>query len=461
MDTKTKNTANTPEGEKSSTGGADLTVIPSAKARPGGGVGGVTVANPAQGPSGEGPSTAEDDWAGWRIVGSKKIGKPTEKEGRDIKRETLNAKRNMRRKRAIQRARSMRLEGGGPENQAHTAAASAAAPTTVTSGGATKPTAKSVPAGRPGMERSKGKGKDSAEGQANAKRVRPNETFSPKVNLKRQKLNQTRGTKPTSYAAAVATSGSIEVAVTTEARRFISRETATRIEEFLVGKIDEIASGVTASSPSNGPLFRGRPTYREGSLRLICEDERSVQWVINSVEKFEHPERITALRPEEIPRRVHIGIVLPGLESDLTRVGRRLFISNPWADVQRWLAHGVHQQEKHSATFVTFSIPEDLVMEIMARERRLVYLLGSVYVKFKNPKGRYVSTPPGDEESPEPREVQTSTPKKGLQQSEGASTSTQPAQTTAVTEQMDEEELLAGVEMELGGEECQDGVIPF
>lgn len=236
-----------------------------------------------------------------------------------------------------------------------------------------------------------------------------------------------------------------------------------KIEEFLCAKIDEIARAATVTSPTPciGPRFRGRPTYKEGSLRLICEDEASVHWVTKKLEDFEHPEPITALKPDEIPRRVHIGIVLPGLETDLAMVGKRLFVTNPWADIQRWLAHGMHQQEQHSATFVTFSIPEDLVMEIMARERRLGYLLGSVYVKFKDPKGKYVSTPPGDEEPPEEKEMPTSTPKKkGEEQGEGASTSTQPAPTPDA-EQLDEEELLAGVEMELGGEECQDGVIPF
>lgn len=464
MEHNIPNTANPPEGKpegkkpKTIGKGGPVGAIPSTQP---GGDGRVMSGHPAQSTLDVCPAETpvREDWTDWSER-AKEAPQPSAKKDGGAKRAAANAKRNKRRKEARLRERMQQQEGEGPELTA--AISKEPAPLNPGSSvGEVGPTAKPRTAGSSGKGMAKDLGRGNVGGPANAKRGRPNETISPKVDPKRQKLSQSRGPKPKSYAAAVQASESKEIAVTSANRRFITRETAAEIEEFLLAKIDEMAGVATSASVGKGPMFRGRPTYMDGSLRLICEDDRTVTWVRTCLEEFSHPESIIALGPGEIPRRVRIGIVFPGLETDTTLVGKRLFISNPWANVRSWVMHSVHRQEKHSATFMVFSIPEDQVMEIIARERRLCYRLGSVYVKFRDSKGRYVAAPPGNESAPALDEGATSTPQKaGEEQGEGATTSAQPAPIRK-TVQLEEEELLAGVEMELEGEDCQDGVIPF
>lgn len=344
----------------------------------------VTTANPAQITSDEGQV----------VESGRESSQPTEKEVGGSKVQIKNRKRNLRRKQ-VRRQRLLRQEGGGPELQAPTLA-EPAPPTPVTSAGPTKATTKSGPAGTPGTETVKGQGKVQVTGQANAKRVRPNE--NSKVDPKRQQPSLTRDTTLESYAAEATATESTEVALTSAIRRFISRGTASDIEEFLIAKIDELPEIATSSSWS-GPIFLGRPTYKTGRLHLICKDERTVQWLITNLAAFEHPDSIEVIRLGVSKWRVNIGVLLPGLETDVARVSKRLLISNPWADIKSWLVHGLERQERQSATFATFSIPEDVVPEIMARGRRLDYLLGSVYIKFRDSKGRYVTTPPSNEDA--------------------------------------------------------------
>lgn len=316
------------------------------------------------------------------------------------------------------------------------------------------------PMAKPGLSKkpvkeAKGVGKETGKGAASAKRARPNETQSPSGGPKRQKLNQSRGSKPASYAAAVKQSSNIEVAITSQNKRFVTREVATRIERFLEDKIDELA--LNDDPNIDRPAFCGRPLYREGGLRLFCANADTVQWLTESITSFPSNEPLVALKPGEVPNRVRIGILLPHLETDRTLVGRRFGVSNKWANVKQWLVHAMHQQVAHDATFLTLSVPEDIVPGIMERGRVLNYRLGAVYVKFRDDKGRYTDIPPGVQDTADKQAtVATSTPlKAGPSSAGGESMDTGP---NTETVELDEEELLGLKELQLVEKESHDGV---
>ena len=88
---------------------------------------------------------------------------------------------------------------------------------------------------------------------------------------------------------------------------------------------------------------------------------------------------------------------MPGIWNDTRSVGRTLQFQNPWAGVHRWLLHRKDIQQ--TDTFVVVSVPEDTVQTLLQHDRRLGYLLGSVYLKFQGQNGKFTELPPNSAEA--------------------------------------------------------------
>jgi hypothetical protein len=128
-------------------------------------------------------------------------------------------------------------------------------------------------------------------------------------------------------------------------------------------------------------------------------------------------------RPEEIPKRLICEVLLPGVEHDKFPVGRILHFGNKWANVHRWILHFLQVQKNVDATFVKFSIPKDTVQLTLDEDRKLSYLVGTAYVKFKGPGGKYTELPPESQNHTIPNATRPSesTPVKEGTETEGRS----------------------------------------
>ncbi|XP_063389050.1 uncharacterized protein LOC134674828 [Cydia fagiglandana] len=217
----------------------------------------------------------------------------------------------------------------------------------------------------------------------------------------------------------------------------------------------------TSSLPA-GPLFRGKPVWANGSLRLWCENQATLAWLKRSVATItlDEGEKVVVKRQSEVPKRVRCGILFPGVWEDFGEVGRALRYQNPWAEIDRWLLN--RREVQGTETFAVVSVPETVVQPLVSRGRRLGFMLGSVYVKFEGSRGKFREQPPpsstvaidGAAEAPaEPMDtcVTTQAPVDEVQEPELQA----PAQSPSVPEK-DEEELLRDSSGSEG--ECAQGL---
>ncbi|CAH2108834.1 unnamed protein product [Euphydryas editha] len=238
-----------------------------------------------------------------------------------------------------------------------------------------------------------------AKPAVSSKRARLDETVSPRGEHKRPKL--LNRPQPTSYADAAKTDPL--VAVTSATTGHICAASVQLIQ----GKLEEkLLAAMTAAKGEEGPVFLGKPVYDGGVLKLWCSNLKTLEWLKTAVNDIILPtgDRLTVKQMWEVTRRVRCGILLPGVTKDTRAIGGMLRFQNPWAEVDRWLLHSLHPQT--SETFIVVSVPEDLVPVLTEHERRLGYMLGSVYLKFQGPTGKFTES--------SPRRPQTQRPQRAL-----------------------------------------------
>ncbi|XP_061709564.1 uncharacterized protein LOC133519568 isoform X3 [Cydia pomonella] len=145
---------------------------------------------------------------------------------------------------------------------------------------------------------------------------------------------------------------------------------------------------------SPGPIFRGKPIYSNGALRLWCEDETTLSWLkhTTSTINISSGNKIIVKSQRQVEPMVRCGIVLPGIWDDFSLVAKTLRYQNAWAEVDRWKLHRIEKQE--TDTFAVVYVPEILVKKILEHGRRLGFMLGSVYIKFQGSRGKYSELPP-------------------------------------------------------------------
>ncbi|XP_063531884.1 uncharacterized protein LOC134742638 isoform X1 [Cydia strobilella] len=205
------------------------------------------------------------------------------------------------------------------------------------------------------------------------------------VEAKRQKT-ETIGN--ITYAEAVKLG--LIVSITT-LNRYFTPQLSEEFQQQLQARLMEDAR---KSNNSPGPIFRGKPIYSNGALRLWCEDEATLSWLkrTSSAITVSSGVKIIIKIKREVEPLVRCGIVLPGVWDDFTLIVKTLRYQNAWAEVDSWKLHRIEKQK--TDTFAVISVPESLVKNILEHERRLGFMLGSVYVKFEGSKGFFSEYPP-------------------------------------------------------------------
>lgn len=194
-----------------------------------------------------------------------------------------------------------------------------------------------------------------------------------------------------SYAEAMRSG--LLVAVTTATAEPLTAQAAEEVKVHLQERLVKDCIDAT----NEEPVFQGKPTYANGALKLWCGNHDTVGYLTRIVSEFtlSTGTRLMVKRQCDLVRLVRCGVLLPGKYPDIWMVRRALQQQNKWARVDTWIFHKVDRQGV--ITFLTFSAPKDVVQTLIERKRRLCFLLGSVYVKFQGPKGKFTEHPPTEQ----------------------------------------------------------------
>ncbi|XP_047987183.1 uncharacterized protein LOC125227034 [Leguminivora glycinivorella] len=249
-------------------------------------------------------------------------------------------------------------------------------------------TSTSTPAGPATGKNKKKPGKHS---RAAAKRAR-DESFSPQGDPKKQRL--VNPNQPgVSYAQAAASDLTI---VVTDAKS--GRITADQSNAILRAFHKAIVEDAKINTDEGAaPSFKGKPAYAEGQLRVFARDEYSAAWAQRNIKSLTLPNlTLTAVRQSELARRVRCGLLIPNIDNssweNVQEAAIGLKYQNGWAKVTSWSIIEILRQDQ--GWFVAFTIPEELVPAFMERGRALSCGMGTIYLKFRGPGGKYVDQPP-------------------------------------------------------------------
>ncbi|XP_050669207.1 uncharacterized protein LOC126968311 [Leptidea sinapis] len=219
-------------------------------------------------------------------------------------------------------------------------------------------------------------------------------TKSPKGEHKRPLFKQPKQTS--SYTDVTKTDPI--VAITSVSTSHIN----SALAQLIQSKLEEKLMIAMQTAPSGqGPAFLGKPVYEWGVLKLWCSNLKTLEWLKNAVRDITLPngDGLIVKHIWEVPRGVRCGVLLPGVWNDIKAIGGTLHFQNSWAEVDRWLIHSLHHHNEN--TFIVLSVPEEKVPVLIEHERRLAFMLGSVYLKFQGPGGKFIKTPPFDVENRE------------------------------------------------------------
>lgn len=258
-------------------------------------------------------------------------------------------------------------------------------------------------------QRAKGKLGKSAGGASGAGSSQSGGEPKPKRKSKKQRQRQKKraleaeaakraelvdGTN-VSYAEAMRSG--LLVAVTTATGEPFTAQAAEEVKVHLQERLLKDCIDATNEEPVN-PVFQGKPTYANGALKLWCGNHDTVGYLTRIVSEFtlSTGTRLMVKRQCDLVRLVRCGVLLPGKHKDIRKVGLALRLQNKWARVDSWILRKVDRQ--NGKTFLIFSAPEDVVQTLIERKRRLCFLLGSVYVKFEGPKGKFTEHPPTEQD---------------------------------------------------------------
>ncbi|CAH2089885.1 unnamed protein product [Euphydryas editha] len=231
---------------------------------------------------------------------------------------------------------------------------------------------------RRGKKRTIGKNHEERPSQTKpVKRDRPDDSFTPQGNGKRRKPTNTTG--PIKYADALKMKEYC-VAIMMEPYHDLTKEQAEAIEKQLQRVMDEeIFSPSTSATPVVAPSFRGKAFHSEGTLKMWCEDDFTLQWLQRNIVKVTSPRggtRLVVRKQSEIPKRVKAG-------HDLDRIRLRITCQNPKYRVSNWALYSAVPTEDKAAIYLILGIPEDDAQKLKASERRIHYKFGNIYARFQ------------------------------------------------------------------------------
>lgn len=134
------------------------------------------------------------------------------------------------------------------------------------------------------------------------------------------------------------------------------------------------------------PAFRGYPREAKGTVQIWCEDDDALTWLAHNVPLLRLPDpnlRLTVLKQSEMPTRVRASLFVPRFRGDIQKLHRVLIRQNLWCDMASWsLYRATTVGGENYGTYLTLGVPPLEVKKVLSRERRISYLLGSIYVRI-------------------------------------------------------------------------------
>lgn len=223
-----------------------------------------------------------------------------------------------------------------------------------------------------------------------SKRMRLDDTVSPRGERKKQKLDNVRRAPNISYASMV--QSDLCVAVARDDNKHLTDEQATSVKRYLERCILE---DIKDPAKDFSPRFMGKPNIAEGCLKLWCEDEPSLKWLCEVIAKLPLAScpKLKVIRQSDITKKVRAVLFIPDCTNSLEDTSLVLADQNKWAQVNTWTVYS-HIMQKDDILLLRLGIPEKLVPVLLARERRLAHNLGSVYVRFMAEDGSLQDEPP-------------------------------------------------------------------
>lgn len=179
----------------------------------------------------------------------------------------------------------------------------------------------------------------------------------------------------------------LDVAVTST-RGSISKAISANVQEGLASVLVNFAGFMNPDIKA--PVFIGKPTYYNGTLRLRCVGQHTIDWLKWAVKYINVP-GFHRLVVKELPRMIKCGIEIDTLTKDKSLVLKCFQLANSWAEAWRWEILDIIQQG--TKCFVLLNIPQDLIPIILDHNRCLSYGLGIVFVKFLDNKGNFTDFP--------------------------------------------------------------------
>lgn len=178
----------------------------------------------------------------------------------------------------------------------------------------------------------------------------------------------------------------LSVAITAEdAKDF--KEQANFIKRLL----EETIRSLALNAENFAPKFRGEPIISDGVIKLWCEDRNTLKWLTDTVKKLPSKlGRLSVIRQVDLPKKLQSALSVPGRENDEV-IKKVLKVQNPWAQIDTWSFYSAEQRGDNM--FFLLGIPSTVIPVLLARQRRLAYNLGSVFVQFFSGAGTLSETP--------------------------------------------------------------------
>ncbi|KAJ2941459.1 hypothetical protein O0L34_g3678 [Tuta absoluta] len=156
-----------------------------------------------------------------------------------------------------------------------------------------------------------------------------------------------------------------------------------------------ISEAHAQSSDDKGPVFRAKPSFAEGYLRWWGDDQKTVDWLKQTVSTMTLPsdEKLTVKSQADIPKRTRVGILIPDpmcVWKETKDVGHVLAWQNKWAQRESWLVQKALKQAV--GWFMVVSVPNDRVPTLVEKRRCLSCPLRAVYIRFQGLGDKYYET---------------------------------------------------------------------
>lgn len=183
----------------------------------------------------------------------------------------------------------------------------------------------------------------------------------------------------------------LHVAVTTKPKSGFNNEQAMELFAALeVATIEYLKTQILANNIANPLKFHGKPRRRDGVLTVCCGDDFTLAWLKSTVANIPCPipgRVLTVMAQSDMTRWVKTGLLLPAsVETDIEWVCKFLILQNPEYNVHLWRLHRYEIQQDRGI-FLIMTIPEKEIPKLLERERKINYIMGTVYVRFFTPYG--------------------------------------------------------------------------